>query len=203
MKTTDNFRAAECCITCKHSFYYNPGILYASDVAIMHKMDDSPTVYYCNCDGSCPSKTQKEFTEAGSTGEYNPNSAEAKWLNLEAPDDPTSSERYVGSGSGVCDYYEPSEEAFENEPGDSYDVYYYCPTEPSSAPYRHIVVKASNKQQAKYKAHWLVYRRTARHSVASYVFKVSARPSYAGSYITGPGHSTDEWPSKRGSGEKR
>lgn len=203
MKTTDNFRSAECCRTCKHSFYYNPGILYASEEAILHKMDDSPTVYYCNCDGSCPAKTQEAFIEVGETGEYNPTSEEAKWLNLADPEDPTSSERYVGSGAGVCDYYEPTEEVFEREPGEAYDVYYYCPTESGYGPYRHIVVKASNKQHARYKAHWLVYRRTARHSVATFTFKVSSRPEYADSYVMQPGKSTDEWPTKRTKGSKK
>jgi hypothetical protein len=203
MKTTDNFHPAECCRTCKHSFHFNPGILYASEWAIMHRIDDSPTVYYCNGDGSCPAKTQEEFESAGNTGEYNNDSAEAKWLGLSDPEDPTSSDRFVGSGLGVCDMYEPSSEQFDEEPGDAYDVYYYCPTEPSCSPYRHMVVKASSKQQARYKAHWFVYRRTARHSVATHVFKVSARPSYAGSYILSHCSSTDEWPTKRIKGSKQ
>lgn len=106
MKTKHNFRhSSPCCINCKHSYFFDPGRLYSPMDAIYNKTPYNTTVYYCNVEKECPLKTQEEFTEYGN-GEFDPDSPVTKWLNLEDTEDPESTERYVGTGFGICDLYE-------------------------------------------------------------------------------------------------
>lgn len=116
MKTKDHFKInRECCMNCKHSYYLCLGIGYASMTSVWNKCPDNPTVYYCNEDGTCPLKTQEEFSDYDKNTEWDPNSPVAAWLNFDDEDDPTSSERYVGSGLGICDKYEPMNTAEEEK----------------------------------------------------------------------------------------
>jgi hypothetical protein len=64
-------------------------------------------VYLCNVEKECPAKTQEEFTDYGI---YDPDDLIIKWLNLEDEEDPESTERYVGTGCGICDKWEPMKE---------------------------------------------------------------------------------------------
>lgn len=110
MKTTDNFKThAPCCANCKHSFFYNHGKVYASMGATYGEDTYNFVVCYCNVEKKCPFKTQKEFTAYGK-GNFDPNSPIAKWLNFGDKNDFTSTKRYVGTGGGVCDKWEPLEE---------------------------------------------------------------------------------------------
>lgn len=110
MKTTDNFKQqSPCCGSCKHSFYYDPGRLYAPMGVLYNRAPYETMVFYCNVEKECPIKTQEEFTEYGE-GEFDPDSPVAKWLNLEDEEDPESTKRYVGNGCGICDKWEQMEE---------------------------------------------------------------------------------------------
>lgn len=108
MRTKDNFRC-NCCMNCKHSYYLPLNIGYASLESLWNKCPDNPTVFYCNVEKECPLKTQEEFVAYDNDANWDSESDVAKWLNFDDEDDPTSSERYVGLGSGVCDKYEPIE----------------------------------------------------------------------------------------------
>lgn len=174
MKKDDNFRAiCECCATCRNSYYFDLGFLYADTSAIMHKMDGRPKVYYCNADGTCPAKTQEEFIARGEDGEFDENSPDAKWLGLtnETVDMPELSPRFVGNGLGVCDKYEPTDDALELTPGKDYDVYYYVRyTVEEINKYDFLLrrykvtVRAPDKRCACKMVSFLVQRRCGRHA---------------------------------------